>query len=88
MGTVIQTRIDSAVRKNAESVLKRLGLSMNDAIRIFINQVVEDQGLPFRPSLRSKTPNAETLKAIEDARQGNVSRRFSSVDELMEDLNA
>ena len=74
MGTVIQTRIDSAVRKNAESVLKRLGLSMNDAIRIFINQVVEDQGLPFRPSLRS--------------RQGNVSRRFSSVDELMEDLNA
>lgn len=88
MGTVIQTRIDSTVRKNAESVLKRLGLSMNDAIRIFINQVVEDQGLPFRPSLRSKTPNAETLKAIEDARQGNVSRRFSSVDELMEDLNA
>ena len=45
MGTVIQTRIDSAVKKNAESVLKRLGLSMNDAIRIFINQVVEDQGL-------------------------------------------
>lgn len=88
MGTVIQTRIDAAVRKNAENVLNRLGLSMNDAIRIFINQIIEDQGLPFRPSLRSKIPNAETVQAIEDARQGNVSRRFSSVDELMDDLNA
>ena len=86
MGTVIQTRIDENVRKSAESVLNRLGMSMNDAIRIFVNQIVEDQGLPFRPSLRQ--PNAETVSAIEEMRRGDVSKKFSSVDDLMDDLNA
>ena len=34
-------------------------------------------------------PNEETAKAIEDARNGiGLSRRFSTVAELMEDLNA
>lgn len=35
---------------------------------------------------KNESPNTETKKAIEDARQGNVSRRFSSVDELLKDL--
>ena len=34
-------------------------------------------------------PNEETAKAIEDARNGiGMSKRFCSVEELMEDLNA
>jgi antitoxin component of RelBE/YafQ-DinJ toxin-antitoxin module len=34
-------------------------------------------------------PNADTIRAIEDVRMGrNISRSFSSVEELMEDLNA
>ena len=37
----------------------------------------------------AEVPNAETAKAIEDARNGiGMSRHFSSVAELMEDLNA
>ena len=36
-----------------------------------------------------ETPNADTLEAIENARKGiGLSRGFSSVDELMEDLDA
>lgn len=34
-------------------------------------------------------PNEVTMKAIEDANNGiGLSRKFSSVEELMEDLNA
>lgn len=34
-------------------------------------------------------PNADTIRAIDDVRHGrNVSRSFSSVEELMEDLKA
>lgn len=34
-------------------------------------------------------PNSETIKAIEDGRKGiGLSKGFSSVAELMEDLNA
>lgn len=37
----------------------------------------------------NNVPNAETKKAIEDAQKGiGLSRGFSTVEELMEDLNA
>jgi len=39
--------------------------------------------------LGEETLNAETLKAIEDAEKGiGLSRGFTSVEELLEDLNA
>lgn len=39
--------------------------------------------------MRLEVPNVETRKAIENAEKGiGMSRAFSSVSELMEDLNA
>ena len=50
-------------------------------------QAVREQRIPFAISM--DVPNADTIRAIEDVRLGrNVSRSFSSVEELMEDLNA
>ena len=46
-----------------------------------------EQAIPFR--VGNPLPNLETLQAIENARKGiGLSRGFSSVAELMEDLNA
>ena len=37
----------------------------------------------------TEIPNAETIKAIEDARNGiGLSKPYSSIEELMKDLNA
>lgn len=50
-------------------------------------QAIREQRIPFEIS--RDIPNAETIKAIEDVRYGrNLSRTFSTVGELMEDLNA
>ena len=39
--------------------------------------------------IKADVPNAETMAAIEDVRNGkNLSPAFSSVEALMEDLNA
>ena len=44
-------------------------------------------GIPF--DVRAEIPSGETLRAIENVENGrNLSRSFSSVAELMEDLNA
>ena len=49
--SVIQTRVDSALREKTDTVLNRLGLSTSDAIRIFLEQVILHRGLPFEVKL-------------------------------------
>ncbi len=44
---VLQVRIDSNVKKNAEELFERLGISLADAVRMFVAQSLEQQGLPF-----------------------------------------
>ena len=70
-----------------EKICNDLGLSMSTAFTVFAKTMVRQQRVPFDISL--EVPNEETLKSIENIEKGrNLSKRFTSVEELMEDLNA
>jgi len=56
--TVIRSRIDSTVKLEAQALLERFGLTMSEAIRLFLHQVVIEKGLPFQVKL----PKAEALE--------------------------
>lgn len=56
--TVIRSRIDSCIKLEAQALLERFGLTMSDAIRLFLHQVVIEKGLPFQVKL----PKAEALE--------------------------
>lgn len=80
-------KIDPDLKKESQILFEQLGLNLSTAINMFLRQSVREQAIPFR--VGNPIPNSETLKAIEDARKGiGLSRGFSSVAELMEDLNA
>ncbi len=84
--TNITIRMDSELKKQAEELFSDLGMNLTTAFTVFAKQAVREQKLPF---MVSRAYNAETIKAIEDSRNGvGLSRGFSSVSELMEDLNA
>jgi len=84
----IQVRIDALLKKEAEAALKSMGLNMSTAIHLFCRQVVNQGRIPF-DIVVPDIPNTETQKALDDALAGkNLSRSFSSVDEMWEDLNA
>ncbi len=88
MNAKLQTQISMDLKTNAEAILKSLGMSINDAVRIFLSQVVIDGGLPFTPRLSPYMPNKETIEAIEEVEKGSHSRVFDSVDDLMADLDS
>ena len=44
---VLQVRIDSNLKKEAEVLFERLGISLADAVRMFVSQCIEQQGMPF-----------------------------------------
>ena len=80
-------KIDPALKEESQALFESFGLSLSAAINMFLRQAVREQAIPFR--IGNPVPNGETLKAIEDARKGiGLSRGFSSVAELMEDLDA
>ena len=77
----IRSRIEPDLKKNATRILASCGLNVSDAVRLFLRQVVAQNGLPFEV----KAPNAVTRAAMEEADSGNLPR-FESVQELFDDL--
>ena len=58
---VLQVRIDGNLKRAAEELYARLGISIADAVRMFVVQSIEQQGLPFE--VRTQTPGNRTLHA-------------------------
>lgn len=79
---VVRARIDEKTKKKATTVLKKMGMTPSIAFRLMMTRIATDKALPF-----DLQPNAETIKALEAARRGEVTT-VSSFDELIEKLNA
>lgn len=67
---VVRARIDSKIKKEARDVFASMGLSVSDAIRLMFVRVAAEKSLPFEV----RTPNTETLLAMDDVRKGNVTK--------------
>ena len=82
--SMLHIRVDDEVKTQATEALAAMGLSMSDAVRIFLKRVVNDQAFP----LELKVPNAETRAAMEKARAMMNARqaRFESADTLFDEL--
>lgn len=52
------TDIEPELKEQAEVVLKQLGISMSDAIGLFLRQVVLQRGIPFSLKLPHGSPLA------------------------------
>lgn len=91
--TVIRSRIDATLKIEAQTLLNRLGLSMSDAIRLFIHQVVEEKGLPFQVKLSKQAASEHDTwfrqqihVAIEDA--DNPATVFIPHEQIQKKWNA
>ncbi|WP_455920773.1 type II toxin-antitoxin system RelB/DinJ family antitoxin [Pseudomonas putida] len=79
--TDVRCRIEEDLKISATEVLKSCGLSLSDAMRLFLRQVVASQGLPFEV----RVPSEKTARAMEQARE--IGRHFNSIDEMLGDTD-
>ena len=79
-------RIDPQVKSEVEAIFSRFGMSITDAINVFLYTSRIVGGLPF--DLRYPIPNEETLEAIKEGdsiiKSGKT--RFSSAAEMLKEL--
>ncbi len=75
--TAIHARIEPELKKAAEQIFAEVGLTMSEAIKLFLNQVRLSKGLPFEV----KIPNRETRKAFANSEAGIGAKRYSSAED-------
>jgi DNA-damage-inducible protein J len=75
---VIHARIEPRTKRRAEDVLRDLGMSPTEAIRLFYRQICLRSGLPFRVEI----PNAETGATLMKSRKGQGVEPVESVDKM------
>lgn len=81
----LHIRIEPKIKQKAEETLNDLGLSITEAINVFLNQVILQDGIPFE--IKKPKYNRETIQAMEDTKKGkNLSKTFDSVEEMFEEL--
>jgi len=47
----LQIRIDDELRQQAQQIAHDMGMDLTTAVRVFLKQMVNDRGLPFKPEL-------------------------------------
>ncbi len=82
--TMIHVRVDEQLKTQATETLATMGMTVSDAVRVFLTRVVAEKQIPFT----IKVPNVDTRAAMAEA--DDIVRthraRFVSAPELFDDL--
>ena len=86
----LNIRIDPATKHEAEQLVSGLGMTVGEAVTIFLHQSIMEGGLPF--AVKQPRFNAETEAAMQEARDitsGKIAAKsYASVRELFDELDA
>ena len=74
----INVRVDDELKKEAEEVLRELGIDFSTGIRIYLTKLVREQGIPFELSLK-KTHLDQSWEDYEAGR----THTYDSAEDMM-----
>lgn len=83
---ILTIQIDSNLKEQAETLFSSLGLTLEEAITLFLEASVQHGGIPF--PLEQPRYNQQTELALEEARDilsGKLHHSSTSVDDLFKD---
>ena len=82
--TTLNVRIEEKTKAQATKTLAKMGLDMSSAVKLFLNQVIQEDGLPFTP-----TNNAKAIRARWDAQVADAMKNgktYKNGKEALADL--
>jgi len=90
----INTRVDPALKAQAENVLNELGMSMATAMNLFLKQIVIHNGLPFDVRLPKNAPVAcedlsdeEFGRLMDEAAKSYAEGRYTTIEDFEKQLS-
>lgn len=80
--TAIRIRINQEIKDSADDILHSMGMTMSQAINIYLTQIITNRSIPFN----IEAPNKETIKAITEARAGKGLIKSKDINALFNEL--
>lgn len=82
--STLSIRIEEKTKREANKTLTALGLDMSSAVKLFLNQVIIEQGIPFKPS---RTPREIREEYDREAAWAlKYGKRYTSAKEMFQDI--
>ena len=78
----IRARVEPQLKSEVEEILECLGLTASETIQLLYKQIKLQRGLPFDVRI----PNEITTRTLRASRAGKNVKRFSTKQELYDDL--
>jgi DNA-damage-inducible protein J len=82
---LIQIRVDDTVKRKADILFVDLGFDTPTAIRIFLNQSIRREGLPFE--VAKPQPNVETLAAMLEGME-RFPKKYNNFREIIDEIDS
>lgn len=79
---IVRARIEPELKQAASEILGAMDITISQAIRMMLMQVVEQGTMPFTV----RVPSKETLAVLEEVREGRGLTRYSSTEEAFKEL--
>ena len=76
-------KLDPTVKQEAQAIFAQLGLTLGEAVNLFLNQVRLNKGLPFE----LKIPNVKTQQVMQEVREG-INMERVTLEELKAEMDA
>ncbi len=82
--TTLNVRIEQKTKVAASKALASMGLDLSTGVKIFLHQVITEQGLPFTPTKNLAALRAKWDKEVAQALKKG--KRYNSAEELLKDI--
>lgn len=74
----LNLRVNPSLKRDAESVLGRLGIPMSTAVDMFLNQIVLVGGIPFSVTLPSAHESIDTTEMSDEQIHAKIQQGYES----------
>lgn len=85
-------RINDNIKKDITPILESLGISLSEAINLYLHQIKLNNGIPFNLQIKEPKWSDEMLEALAEAEEIEKHpenyKKYHSAKELMEDLES
>lgn len=78
---VVRARVSSDLKHDAENILDKLGITISEAISLYLAQIKLNDGIPFT----IKVPNKLTLKTFTETDQGKNVVKVKKVQDIFKE---
>jgi len=86
--TTLTLRLDPEIKKSAEALFSDFGMSIPDAVSLFLHMALLVRGIPFEVKRPTDDIDAETRLEVERLAYDPSAKRYKSFSEVLDAVHA